>query len=206
MHLHRAGTGVGMKKILSFLLLSLIPNTVSSAEAPQNFDEPTEGQRIEEMAQEGRAIIDALFDEARASVIAKEDIMTPEWMSKRRELLQKLQNLHSDATIRFDFDGKSGNPIPRLLSEHVNQKMEQEIPVVFDVEEVSVKRVDDFCEFCHTLCKLNGGDHCGKKIRIIKRDNLHCILKLKAQKTARKELKKEEAEQLRNALLYGSHR
>lgn len=196
--------GFDVKIITTLLSFFIISNIIFADNPSQTHDERSRDQHVEEMVQEGREIIDALFDQARASVMAKENIMTSEWMSKRKDLFKRLQNLHSDATILFTFDEKGDNPFPVLLSQHVNNKVEQELPAIFYVEEVSVKRINDFSEFCHTMCKFNGGSRCGKKIRRIKGDHLDRILLLKAQKNARKKLRKEEAEQLRNTLLFGA--
>ncbi len=183
---------------LSILIFFFSFSNVFADQLPKDYNE-----RVQEMAKEGYNLIDAIFDNACTSVAAKEDLMSEQWLSKQKEL-KKLQNLYSDSTIIFTFDERSGNPIPKILATYVEYKINEKIPSIFDVDSISVKQVEDFYEFSHTMCKLNGNIHCGRFMRKLESDQFDKILQLKAQKIARKQLRKENAQQLRDALLFGA--
>lgn len=178
-----------------FILIFFSSNTLADQQA-QDHDE-----RVQEMVQEGYQLIDNLFKHARASVEARKDLMDAQWLSKQTEI-KDLRNLLSNARIT-SFDENSKNPIPDMLSQYVQQKVNQEIPHIFDIDGVSIKRVEDFYQFAHTLCKLSGGSHCGRMIRAIESDNFENMLKLKLQKAVRKQLRKEIAQQLRDSIIFG---
>jgi len=186
-----------MKYISIFILIFPFSHTFAD-QLPKGHDE-----RVQEMAKEGYNLIDSLFDNACNSVAAKEELMSKEWLSKQKEL-KALLNLYSDSTIIFTFDEHRENPIPKMLATYVEDKINEKIPSIFDIDGIPVKRVEDFYEFSHTMCKLNGTIHCGRLMRKLESDNFDKILQLKAQKIARKQWRKENAQRLRDALLFGA--
>ena len=188
-----------MKHMQAFIILSCLSGILSACESPRTPDE-----HIKAVAQEGYALIDALFDKACASLVAKEDVMSAPWLSKQNEI-KEIQNLLSDATI-LAFDHQEKNGIPEMLSMYVQQKISEKIPTIFEIDNISVKRVQDFYEFSHTMCKLSGGSSCGRIMRAIESDHFEKMLLLKAQKIAREQLRKEEAAQLRDALMLGKRK
>jgi hypothetical protein len=160
-------------------------------------------ERVQEMAKEGYNLIDTIFDNASASLAKKEELMDEQWLSKQKEI-RAIQNLLSDSTIIFTFDENRENPIPKMLATYVQDKINEKIPSIFEIDRISIKRVEDFYEFSHTMCKLNGTIHCNRLMRKLESDHFDKILQLKAQKIARKQWRKENAQQLRDALLFGA--
>jgi hypothetical protein len=195
-HSGRTGWGLYTLRYLPLFFLSCV---ISACESPQSPEE-----QIKALAQKGYVLIDALFDNACTSIVAKEDLMSAQWLGKQNEI-KEIQNLLSDA-ILLAFDYQEKNPIPELLSTHVQQKISEKIPTIFEIDKISVKRVQDFYEFSHTMCKLSGGSSCGRIMRAIESDHFDKILLLKAQKIAREQLRKEEAAQLRDALMLGKRK
>ena len=190
-----------MKHTLSFLSIFLFfSNNALSTDLPKDHDE-----RVQEMAKEGYNLIDSIFDNALESLAKKEELMDEQWLSQQKEI-RAIQNLLSDSLIIFAFDEGSKNPIPEMLATYVQNKTNEKIPSVFEVDRISSKQVKDFYEFSHTMCKLNGNFQCGRFIRKIESDHFEKMLKLKAQKTAREQLRKEVAQELRDALLFGGYR
>jgi len=185
---------------LSIFIFFFLFNNAFADQLPKDHDE-----RVQEMAKEGYNLIDALFDNACKSVAAKEELMDEEWLSKQKELIS-LQNLHSDSTIVFTFDEHRENPIPTMLATYVENKINEKTPSIFDIDGISVRRVEDFYEFSHTMCKLGGNIHCGRLMRKLKSDHFDKILQLKAQKISREQWRKENAQKLRDALLFGGYR
>jgi cell division protein FtsX len=160
---------------------------------------------IKEMEKECCNIVDAIFSHARASIEAKEDIMTAEWFSKHEEF-KKLQNALSDTTIILEFDENTDNEVPERLQIYLDDKIRQEIPKLFEIYKISVKDVENFYELSRIICELSQGKHCARMIHHIEDENLPQILKLKIQKEARAYLRKQEARELRRALVYGTRR
>jgi hypothetical protein len=189
-----------MKHAPFLFIFFLFSNTISADQLPKTHDE-----RIQEMAKEGYNLIDTIFDNAHASLVKKEELMDEQWLSKQKEI-KAIQNLLSDSTIIFTFDENSENPIPKVLSTYVEHTINEKIPFIFEIDRISVKQVEDFYAFSHTMCKLNGNFHCGRFIRKVESDHFEKILKLKAQKIAREQLRKEVAQELRDALLFGGPR
>ncbi len=183
-------------QILFILCFSGILSACESSPSPE--------EQIKALAQEGYVLIDILFDNACTSIAAKEDVMTSQWLSKQNEI-KEIQHLLSDATL-LAFDHNEKNSIPEMLSTYVQDKISEKIPTIFDIDNISVKRVQDFYEFSHTMCKLSGGSSCGRIMRTIESDHFDKILLLKAQKIAREQLRKEEAAQLRDALMLGKRK
>jgi hypothetical protein len=56
------------------------------------------------------------------------------------------------------------------------------------------------------MCKLAGGSSCGRIMRVIESDHFDKMLLLKGHKIAREQLRKEEAAQLRDALMLGKRK
>lgn len=188
-----------MNHALSFFFIFFFSfNNAFAHQLPKDHDE-----RVQEMAKEGYNLIDALFDKAYVSIAAKEELMDEEWLSKQKELIS-LRNLYSDSTIIFTFDEHRENPIPTMLATYVEDKINEKIPSIFNIDGISVRRVEDFYEFSHTMCKLNGTIHCNRLMRKLESDHFDKILQLKAQKIARKQWRKENAQKLRDALLFGA--
>lgn len=193
--------GAYMKNLLFPLSIFFVVSlSMLADELPKSYDE-----RVQEMAKQGYNLLDIIFDTAQESIIAKQELMGHEWLSKQKEL-KELQNILSDSTIFFAFDENKENPIPKMLATYVEYKINEKIPSIFTIDGISVKQVEDFYEFSHTLCKLNGNFHCGRMMRKIESDHFEKVLKLKAQRIARKQLRKEIAQELRDALLFGGHR
>jgi hypothetical protein len=193
-----------MKPILLSLVIFLcVPQLMLCMSEEPHKEAPED--RTEKIAQEGYKLIDILFDKAQASVVAREEIMTSEWISKQEEIRQ-LQNLHSDAYIEITCDHGEQNTVPKKLATYVEHKIKEEIPLIFAIDGITINRVKDFYQFAHTMCALSGGSRCGRMVRSIESDNFDKLLKLKLEKIARKQLKKEESEYLRQALLIGAHR
>jgi len=188
-----------MKHVSPFLFI-LIFLPIFANQLPKERDE-----QIEEMAKEGYNLIDAIFTNAHLAVEAHEDIMDADWWSKQKEF-KELQNLQSDATILFTFDVQGENPIPKKLSAYVEHKISEEVPLIFTIDKISAECIDDFYQFSHTMCKLSGGKHCGRMMRNIESEHFEKMLRLKLQKMAREQDKKEKAQQLRDVLLFGGHR
>jgi hypothetical protein len=188
-----------MKHITAFILM-LVFLPIFADQLPKERDE-----QIEEMAKEGYNLIDAIFTQAHLAIQAREDFMDENWWSKQKEL-KKLQNLLSDATIIFTFDAQSENPIPQKLATYVEHKINEEVPFIFAIDKISVEQVKDFYEFSHIMCKLSGGKRCAKMMHNIQDDHFDKMLKLKLQKMVLKQAKKEQARELRDALVFGGHR
>lgn len=184
-----------MKRIILFSFLIIFFSRTTCSQEHQ--DAPIQ----EELTEEGQRLIDTIFENARASVENREDLMTEEWLTKQKEIVD-LRNLISDARI-FSFDAQTENIISRCLASYIIQKTNEEIPHIFDIDGISAKRVKDFYAFSHTMCKLSGGIHCSRMIRTIESDNFDKMLLLKAQKTARNYMRKERTQQLKDALLFG---
>src|SRR5947207_3419389 len=110
-----------------FIILSCFSGILSACESPQSPDE-----QIKALAQKGYVLIDALFDNACTSIVAKEDVMSAQWLSKQNEI-KEIQNLLSDATL-LAFDHQEKNPIPELLSIYVQHKISEKIPTVFEID------------------------------------------------------------------------
>lgn len=191
-----------MKHALSFLFIFFIffSRITFAHRLPKTHEE-----RVQEMAKEGYNLIDTIFDKACGCIAKKEKLMDEQWLSGQKEI-NALQNLLSDSTIVFAFDENGANPIPKMLAAYVEYKVNEKIPSIFEIDGISVKSVEDFYEFSQTLCKLNGKFHCRRIIRSIESEHFDKMLKLKAQKIARKQLRKEIAQELRDALLFGGHR
>src|SRR4029078_2326308 len=128
-----------------FIILSCLFSCLSASEPIKS---PAES--VQALAQKGYSLIDALFDNACTSLAAKEYLMSAPWLSKQNEI-KEIQNLLSDATI-LAFDHNEKNSIPEMLSTYVQHKISEKIPTIFDIDNISVKRVQDFYEFSHTMC------------------------------------------------------
>jgi len=178
-----------------FILIFFSSNTLADQQA-QDHDE-----QVEEKTREGQRLIDTIFEKARASVEARQDLMDAQWLSKQKEI-KELRNVLSDSQIAA-FDANAKNGVPDKLSLYVKQKINEEIPRIFAINGISTEQVEDFYEFSHTLCKLSSGSHCGRMIRSIESDNFDKMLMLQLQKAARKQLRKETAQQLRDAIIFG---
>lgn len=189
-----------MKRVLLKLVFVCVSRVMFADQLPKEREE-----QVSELQKEGYNLIDAIFAHAKASVEAHEDLMDGQWWNKHKEVTE-LQNILSDATIIFTFDEHADNPIPKKLATYVEHKINEEVPHIFAINEISVKRVENFYQFSHTMCKLTGGLHCGKMMRAVESEHFDEMLKLKLQKMAREQLRKEHAEQLREVLLFGGHR
>src|SRR5438477_7472524 len=130
----------------------------------------THDERVQEMAKEGYNLIDTIFDNAHTSLVKKEELMDEQWLSKQKEI-KAIQNLLSDSTIIFTFDENSQNPIPKMLATYVQDKINEKISPIFEIDHISVQQVEDFYAFSHTICKLNGNFHCGRFIRKVESDH-----------------------------------
>ena len=183
---------------LLFVIVMCVSQTISANRLPKERNE-----RIEEMAKEGCNLIDILFDQALTGIAAKQDIMDPAWINKCEEI-KKIQNLMADSTLIFCFDQNIANPIPELLQEYLQSKIQSEAAKIFSIDKISTKNVRNFYELSHTICELSQGRDCDRMMQQIKSENFHCLLKLEMQKIARKRLRKEEARQLRQRLMLGS--
>jgi hypothetical protein len=184
-----------------FITLIFLSFTISASEQAEASTES-----IKDMTHRGYAAIDKLFQQAHAAVSAKKDLMDTQWLTEQMDEIKEIQNILSDATILVEFDQNNANPIPELLSVHVQQKIYEVTPTIFEIENISVKRVQDFYEFSHTMCKLSGGSSCSRIMRTVESAHFDEMLRLKAQKIAREQLRKEEAAQLRDALLLGKRK
>jgi hypothetical protein len=188
-----------MKHVSPFFFILIFLST-SADQLPKERDE-----QISELQKQGYNLIDTIFANAHIAVEGRKDLMNAQWLSEQKEI-KDLRNLLSDATIIFEFDGKDKNPIPEMLSQYVLNKTNEEIPHVFETEGISVKRVKDFYEFSHTICTLSGGLHCGRMVRKMESDHFDRMLRLRLQKIAREQWRKESAEQLRTQLIFGGSR
>lgn len=191
--------GVYMKYVSPFLFILIFLSTFPN-QLPKEREE-----QIEEMSKEGYNLIDAIFTQAKIAVEAHESLMDADWWSKQKEF-KELQNLQSDATILFTFDAHTKNPIPEKLAAYVEHKINEEVPHIFAIDKISVERIEDFYQFSQTMCKLSGGKRCGRMMRSIESEHFEKMLRLKLQKMAREQDKKERAQQLRDVLLFGGHR
>ena len=187
-----------MKKLL--LIPFLCATIILPAEPNINSQD-----RIQEFAKDGCRLIDALFAHARSSVVAQEDIMTKEWMIAHGEIGQ-LQNLSSDMYFELDCKQHNATLLTDLLTAHVYNKMEQETGAIFEVENISRRQAHDFFEFAHTICKLTGARGCGRKMREIRSSHFDKELKFDIEETFKRQVQKEEAQQLRDSLVFGGNR
>jgi len=155
------------------------------------------------MAKESYNIVDSIFAQARTSIAAQEDIMNPIWFKNCQEI-RKIRNVLSDACITFQFDQNTENPIPEMLETYLQSKIREETIKVFDIHGISIKDVNNFYELSHIVCALSQGRHCSRMIREIKNENFDSMLKLKMQRIARKQHRKDDARQLRKILILGA--
>lgn len=188
-----------LTKLLYFIFVGLF-GIMLADQLPKEHNE-----RVEEMAKEGYNIIDSIFEQAHTSIVAKEDIMNPVWFENRQEI-SKIRNILSDAYITLQFDQHIKNPIPEMLETYLQSKVREELAKIFSVYGISIKDINNFYELSHIVCALSEGRHCGRMIREIKNENFDLILKLKIQKIARKQLRKDEARQLRETLVFGARK
>jgi hypothetical protein len=187
-------------KHVSPLLFILIFSPTFPNQLPKEREE-----QVSELQKEGYNLIDAIFMQAKASVEARTELMDNEWWSKQAEV-KELRNLLSDAMIIFTFDKNADNPIPQKLAAYVESKIKEDVPHIYAIDGISINCIKDYSQFCHTMCKLSGGHHCGRMMSNVESDHFDKMLKLKLQKMARKQARKEDAERLRDVLLFGGHR
>jgi len=186
-----------MKHIPTFLFIFLV--TSISAGEPN-----THAEQVQHIEQQGKQLINTLFDNAKSSVAAKELLMDEQWLSKQPHI-KELQNLLSDSHIA-SFDENTKNPVPMILSTYVIDKVNKEIPHIYAIDGVSIKRIKDFYEFAHVMCKLSGGSGCARTIRNIEHNHFEDTLRLHLHKKVRKQERKEKIQQLQDVLLFGGHR
>ncbi len=184
-----------------FIMLSCLSGALLASEPISSGTES-----IKEVAEKGYAVIDTLFQRAHAAVSAKKDLMNAQWLGEQMNEIREIQNIVSDASIIFEFDQNSSNPIPELLSGYVQRKVSQVTPTIFEIDTISVKRVEDFYEFSHTMCKLCGGHRCGRMVRSVAQDNRESMLRLKFEKIIDEQFRKENARKLRDKLVFGTRK
>src|SRR5579871_6548674 len=107
------------------LIFCLIFSSTSPNQLPKEREE-----QVSELQKEGCNLIDAIFANAKTSIQAREELMNAAWWSKQKEI-KELRNLQSDATIIFTFDENRKNPIPQKLATYVEQKINEEIPLIY---------------------------------------------------------------------------
>ena len=187
-----------MKYVSLFCLVS-IHLFLSADQLPKGRDE-----RIKEMTKEGCNIIDTIFEHAHSSIAKKEVLMSEQWLSNEKEI-KKLRDLMSDSQI-VAFDENAENPIPDMLSQYVNFKINEKFSALFTIDGLSIEEIRDFYRFSYTICELSGGKDCKRKIRLMKEYNAEKILRLKLEKVVAKQIRKEDALRLQDVLIFGAHR
>jgi hypothetical protein len=186
-------------KYIPLFCFALMNISLSADQLPKGRDE-----RLKEMAKEGYNIIDRLFEHAHASIEKKENLMCEQWLSEEKEI-KDLRNLLSDSYIEA-FDETAKNPIPELLSDYVESKINEEASKIFYIDNISKEEIKDFYRFSYTICKLSGGQHCSIKIRLIKKNNSEKKVRWELEKVVKKQITKEEALRLQDVLIFGAHR
>jgi hypothetical protein len=180
------------------LLFACVPVMVYTQESPTSYE-----MCAEDTEKECRKAIDDIFAQARESITAKEDIITREWLARKE--IKEIQNLMSDSCIILSFDCGVKNVIPESLELYLQTKIRDELDKVLAIEEVSMKRVDQFFDLSKIVCALSQGADCQGMMRSIKDENSRSLQRVKLDKEARRKMNKDQARELRERIILGAH-
>jgi len=149
-----------------------------------------------------RKTLDTIFDQARTSLEAKEDIITPEWLARKE--IKEIENNMSDACIEISFDCNAKNVIPEKVQDYLRTKIRNEVDKIFENRDVSVDHIKQFFYLSELLCDLSQGTNCHGMMRVIKNENFPCVQNLRIQKKIRRQLRKEERRDLCECIALGA--
>ena len=147
--------------------------------------------------------IDTIFAQARASLEAKEDIITIKWL--KREAIKEITNNISNAQIELGFDWNAKNVISEKIQHYLQSKIRNEADRLFENKDVTVDQVKQFFHLSEMVCGLSQGTDCCAMIRVIKNENFPCLYNLKIKQKVEQQEKKEERRDVCQSILFGAH-
>jgi hypothetical protein len=185
------------RKVLCFLFFCL-PTIICA-------DELLEPHRVcvADVENDCRNVIEDIFAKSRESIATNEDIITPEWLTRKE--IKEIQHLMTDICIVLDFDCNAKAVISERLQSYLQTKIRDEVDKVFESQDITVEGVRQFFYLSRIICELGDGTDCRGMMRAIKNENSDSLQNLKIQRKLQRQVKKEEMRQLRERIILGAH-
>lgn len=192
-----------MKSIKIVQILCFLSVTAYAAQDPIK-EEPIKEyeQLVQDHEAACRKTLDAIFAQAKTSIEVKEDIITPEWLS--RQEIKDIKNHMSDACIELMFDCNAKNVIPEKMQNYLQTKIRNEAEKIFENKDIDVDQIQQFFYLSELLCGLNKGTDCHVMMRAIKDENFPYVQNIKLQKKIKRQIKKEERRDLCMRIVLGA--
>ena len=190
---------------ITFFLFCCMSAFMCTGQMPiENYEELV--QRLEN---EGHEAIDTIFNKARETLEAGQDVITPEWLD--REKIKEIRHNMSNAQIELGFDSNTKNVIPKKMQQYLQSKIREEADKIFEYKNLTSDQASQFFLLSELVCKLHWpidchsqAIDCSDMIRIIKDENFPCIKNIKIDEDVQRQMKKEKRRNLCRAIILGA--
>jgi hypothetical protein len=145
---------------------------------------------IKNIKKEYGVIFDKLFLEGQEKLAAKENIAI--WLyNKNKKEFKEIQNLMTDVKVELNFNVDDEKMIKKELEAYLQEKIQDEVQKVFDIDGVTAENVQDFFDMSRMICDvtLESDQACRKMMRSLKKEYRFTIKEFKAIDKAREKIR-----------------
>lgn len=139
---------------------------------------------------------------AKNSLVAKEKIITSEWLAAAE--IKEIKNIMSDLAIDLSFNAKAQKMVTEKLQAYLAEKVRSEIELVGERDGAKVDDIKQFLYLSEMVCNLSQGTDCDRMMHAIKNENFALITNVKIKRKVRKQVRKEERQELCKIIALGA--